>query len=153
MGRVFQWDQFFLLVEIIGKHIILTLWPLSKPNQTKANTCSDVIEQAFDFECPFECPKKWCFGNPLPFWVCERGEYSSPVSRFELRIIREDGPFSVQCPQTQCFQRFAGFLMIDPSQKIFQVKQENTRGRASDPSRNLILLVETQYSCGFQPFA
>ena len=25
----------------------------------------------------------WCFGNPLPFWVCGHGEYSSPVSQFD----------------------------------------------------------------------
>ena len=61
--------------------------------------------------------------------------------------------FHVQSPQTQCFQRFAGFLMIDPSQKNSLMKQEKPRPRALDPSRGLTHFAKTQYLCGFQQFA
>ena len=84
-----------------------------------------ILEQVFDFDCPVDCPGIWYFGNPLPFWVCGAGEYSSPVSRsfyFPLNPLKTLG-----------LRGFSLEKMLGPLV----------------PSRVLLQFAETQCLCGF----
>ena len=72
----------------------------------------------------------------------------SPGHRATSRALNQGSSermvlFRVQCPQTQCFQWLAGFVVFFVSQRNTLKNNEKSTPRALFPSRDMILSAET----------